>query len=99
SALLFPRSLNPSSVAGALAIWLISLGLLPSIDALAQQRTTGATTRAGGGAGLTSGTSSASTRQYYPNGEVGDAMISVDPETHRLIVITDEETSKYIGQV
>jgi len=101
SALLFPRLLNPPSVAGALAVWLIGLGLWPSADALAQQRTTGAggATRAGGGAGLTSGTSSGSTRQYYPNGEVGDAMISVDPETHRLIVITDEETSKYVGQV
>jgi len=82
-----------------LAICLIGLGLSLCVDALAQQRTTGATTRPSGGTGLTSGTSSGTTRQYYPNGEVGDAMISVDPETHRLIVITDEETSKYIGQV
>jgi general secretion pathway protein D len=87
-----------NSVLGALVIWLIGLGLSHCVEALAQQRTTGAPTRAGGGTGLTSGTSG-STRQYSPNGEVGDAMISVDPETHRLIVITDEETSKYIGQV
>src|SRR5947207_2068463 len=89
-----------NSVVGALAVWLIGLVLWPSIDALAQQqRTTGAATRAGGGAGLTSGTSSGTTRQYTPNGAVGDAMISVDPETHRVIVITDEETSRYVGQV
>jgi len=30
---------------------------------------------------------------------VGDAMISVDPETRRLIVITDDETSQYVSQV
>src|SRR5437868_5867484 len=58
-----------NSALGALAIWLIVLGLSPWVDALAQQRTTGATTRPSGGTGTTSGTSSGTTRQYYPNGE------------------------------
>ncbi len=50
----------------------------------------------GGGRGLgTAGT----TRQYYNNGTVGEAMISSDPETRRLIVITDEETGQYVSQV
>src|SRR5438045_813879 len=84
---------------GLLASWLIVLGLGPTVDALAQQRTTTGATRAGGGTSPTSGTSSGTTRQYTPNGTVGDAMISVDPETRRVIVITDEETSKYVGQV
>jgi len=30
---------------------------------------------------------------------VGDATITVDPETRRVIVITDEETSRYVSQV
>jgi general secretion pathway protein D len=30
---------------------------------------------------------------------VGDAVISIDPETHSLIVIADEDTAKYISQV
>src|SRR5258706_3375375 len=50
--------------------------------------------RAFGGAG---GNNTA--RQYYNNGMVGEAMISSDPETRRLIVITDDETSQYVTQV
>jgi general secretion pathway protein D len=48
----------------------------------------------GGGSGVGS-----STRDYYANGTVGEALVTSDPETRRLIVITDEETSKYVGQV
>lgn len=46
-----------------------------------------------------SSSSSGSLRQYYNNGTVGDATVSVDPETRRVIVITDEETSQYVSQV
>src|SRR5438874_8351027 len=88
-----------NSIERTLAICLVGLILWPSIGVLGQQRTTTGPTRAGGGTGVSSGTSSGTTRQYTPNGTVGDAMISVDPETHRVIVITDEETSKYVGQV
>jgi len=88
-----------NSTVRTLALCLVGLGLWPSIGALAQQRTTTAPNRTGGGTGASSGTSSGTTRQYTPNGTVGDAMISVDPETHRVIVITDEETSRYVGQV
>ncbi|HXU78405.1 MAG TPA: hypothetical protein VN794_17660 [Methylomirabilota bacterium] len=35
----------------------------------------------------------------YPNNQVGDAVISIDPETRSLIVIADEDTSRYISQV
>ncbi len=52
--------------------------------------------RGGGGGGRsTAGT----TRDYPSNGTVGDAMISYDPETRRIIVITDDDTSQYISQV
>ena len=40
-----------------------------------------------------------STRTYPGNGEVGDAVISIDPETRSLIVIADEKTRQYISQV
>ena len=46
----------------------------------------------GGGGGGAQGT-------YYPNTMIGEAMISSDPETRRLIVITDEETNLHISQV
>src|SRR5256884_3449998 len=88
-----------NSIERTLAICLAGLILWPSTGVVAQQRTTTSPTRAGGGTGASSGTASGTTRQYTPNGTVGDAMISVDPETHRVIVITDEETSKYVGQV
>ncbi len=40
------------------------------------------------------------TSSDYPRStEVGEAIISSDPETRKLIVVTDEETSKYIGTV
>lgn len=56
------------------------------------QRNTGA----GGGGTSLGGTGS---RSYTPNGTVGEAMISSDPETRRLIVITDDDTSQFISQV
>ncbi|HOX02948.1 MAG TPA: hypothetical protein P5555_10970 [Candidatus Paceibacterota bacterium] len=52
----------------------------------------------GGTTGRRSGSSS-STRTYYNSGEIGEATITSDPETRRLIVITDEETNLHISQV
>ncbi len=56
---------------------------------------TGGAARNVGGAGF-GGTG---TRSYAPVGTVGEAMVSSDPETRRLIVITDDETSQFISQV
>jgi general secretion pathway protein D len=50
----------------------------------------------GGGAGARRSSSSSS---YPGNSEVGDAVISIDPETRSLIVIADEKTRQYISQV
>src|SRR5262245_41244636 len=57
--------------------------------------------RGGGGARTRGGFGSTSSGagNYYPNGQVGEALVSSDPETRRLIVITDEETSQFVGQV
>lgn len=52
----------------------------------------------GGGGGRT-GTSGSSSRQYYNNATVGEAVISSDLETRRIMVITDEETSQFVSQV
>jgi general secretion pathway protein D len=51
----------------------------------------------GGGAGR-SGTGSSS-RSYLNNTEVGDAIFSYDPETRKIIVVTDENTNLKIKNV
>src|SRR6267378_947207 len=51
-----------------------------------------------GGAGQNN-TRSSSTSGQYPKNQVGDAVITIDPETRSLIVIADDEPSQYISQV
>jgi general secretion pathway protein D len=54
----------------------------------------------GGGQGANANRSRTSTSRTYPaNGAVGDAVISIDPESRNLIVIADEKTRQYISQV
>jgi general secretion pathway protein D len=50
-----------------------------------------------GGAGNTTG--GTSSRQGTGNNSVGEAIITSDPETRRLIIVTDDETSQYITEV
>ena len=52
-----------------------------------------------GGFGGANRNNRSTTRQYPNNGTVGDAVISIDPETHQLVVIADEETQKHIAEV
>jgi len=79
-------------------------------DLQAQQRTGGGGGGFGGFGGFggggfnnnngnRSGSSSSSSSTYNNNGTVGSAMVTVDPETHNLIVIADEETSQQISNV
>lgn len=53
--------------------------------------------------GITSGQARRGTtttaNQYNPNGGVGSATISVDPDTRNITVIADDETMKYIADV
>ena len=42
---------------------------------------------------------SSTTSAYNNNGSVGNAVISVDPQTHNLVVIADEETAMQISNV
>ncbi len=53
----------------------------------------------GGNQNRQGNTSTSGTRQYNNSTQVGSATISSDPETGRIIVITDEETSVHISQV
>jgi len=53
----------------------------------------------GGFGGANANRARTSTGRYPAAGEVGDAVISVDPETRSLIVIADERTRQYISQV
>jgi len=75
---------------------LVCVILCALVQVHAQQRGT-----AGGGRTTGQGRSGSSSgsREYYGNGQVGDAMITVDPDTRRLVIITDDETSQYISQV
>lgn len=53
----------------------------------------------GFGGGGNRGGGSSTSGQYNNNGTVGNAIISVDPVTHNLIVIADKETSEQIRRV
>ena len=54
----------------------------------------------GGGASRSASSSGASTAPERPaNGEVGTANAYVDPDTHRLFVIADDQTAAYVTQV
>jgi general secretion pathway protein D len=80
------------------------LGLsLCAVLQLQAQRTQGITRNTGSGTGAGGrgfgSTGAGGAREYYNSGMVGEAIISSDPETRSLIVITDEETSQYISQV
>ena len=55
--------------------------------------TTGTTTRSGG-TGNAGRSSSSGSQQYRRNTELGDAIITTDPETRSLIIVTDEDTHR-----
>jgi general secretion pathway protein D len=53
----------------------------------------------GGGGGGGGGRSGASQRNYPNNTQIGDATISIDPDTRRLVIVTDEDTNLQISNV
>ncbi len=83
-----------------LAGWLI-IGLwLAGLNSLFAQFGGGGGMGGGGGGGMSRSRSGSSTTRQYPNsGMIGDAMISSDPETRKIIVIADEETLLQVSQV
>lgn len=81
-------------LAGTLAV-----GLLAAVNVQAQFGPGGGFGGFGGFGGGNRNNNRSTTRQYPNNGTVGDAIISIDPETHQLVVIADEETKKHIAEV
>ncbi len=79
--------------------WITALVFLcAGAELLAQQRQTGrATTGRAAGQGLTGLRSG--TGEYPRSTDVGEAMISVDPETRKIIVIADEDTNLQVQNV
>jgi general secretion pathway protein D len=82
----FSRAPYPRLLAGLL------LGGLLATPALAQVQGQNA-----GGGRRTGG--SGTSRQYPSNTQVGDALISVDTETRKIVVVTDEDTNFQIQEV
>ena len=72
----------------------ILVGLTAS-PVLAQQRGGGF----GGGGGGGGGNNNNASSLYNRNGAVGSAMITVDPQTHNIVVIADAQTSQQISNV
>ncbi|MFZ0826446.1 MAG: hypothetical protein WAO02_03390 [Verrucomicrobiia bacterium] len=79
-----------------------------AIEVHAQQRTGGGGGGFGGfggfgggafGGGNRNNSSSASSSQYNNNGSVGTATFSVDPDTHNIVVIADDQTAAQIQDV
>ena len=82
----FLNTLHPWTLGGLLGAAILSL---PASGQAQRSTTTRGTTGLGG----------VGTREYPNSTMVGDALISSDPETRRLIVITDEETNEHIREV
>ena len=75
-------------------------GLLAAGNSYAQQRPTGPAGGLGGGVNRNPSTmGNTGGSQYNANGAVGNATISIDPDTHNVTIIADEETTKYISAV
>ena len=101
--------MNPSRF--SIRSWLtIGISLFLAADLLAQTRPTQTPTRApttptrstgtgGTGGGGGGGSGGASSRQYNNSTMVGDATITSDLESRRLIVVTDDETNENIKTI
>src|SRR3974390_2201680 len=78
-----------------------ALALCAAVSVTAQQQ--GGGPGGGGGRGTSGGGSrtggGTGSRSYSPQGTIGDAYFSIDPETRRVVTIADEDTSRYISQV
>lgn len=83
----------------------LCLGLCATLPLQAQQRAAGGGNFGGGGFGnfggnrATTSSSSSSTRSYPSSGTIGDAYYSIDPESRRVLVIADAETSRSVFEV
>jgi general secretion pathway protein D len=80
----------------------LALGALPTLALAQAQGGRGGTTTGGGGftgGGGGGGATSGANRSYQNTTMVGDAMISSDVDTRRLIVVTDDATNENIRTI
>jgi general secretion pathway protein D len=84
----------------------LALLLCATLESTAQQRSGSGGGGFGGFGGFGGGnnngnrsSSSSTSSGYNNNGTVGNAVISVNPDTHDIVVIADEETSQQISNV
>ena len=87
-----------------LKLTVILAGVLGFAVAVHAQQRYGSSTSTGGGTSSSSGASrgsgaSSSSQSYNPNGGVGSAVISIDPDTRSVTVIADDDTMAQISQV
>lgn len=68
----------------------VVLGLLATVPGVQAQV---------GGAGAAARANPATTRTYTSNTQIGEAIITSDPQTRSLVIVTDDETNEHIRQV
>ena len=88
--------MNTSLLRRSLLALAFLAGLSAPVNQLSAQGFGGFGSRTGG---RSSATSSSSTANYPASTQMGTAMVSVDPETRRVFVVTDDETAQYVKQV
>lgn len=85
--------------AGALLLCATSALEAQSRSSSNSSRTSGRTSGSFGGASASGSSSTTGTRTYTNSTLVGEATITSDPDTRRLIVITDEDTNEQIRTI
>jgi general secretion pathway protein D len=102
--------MTPHFLRPRLPVFASILGIALATPLAAQTSRPGSTARPSVSAGSRSGAnrigtgggqsrSSGGPRQYRSNTELGDAVITVDPETRSLVIVTDEDTHKELSKV
>jgi general secretion pathway protein D len=102
--------MTPHFLRPRLPVFAAILGIALATPLAAQTSRPGSTARPSVSAGSRSGAnrigtgggqsrSSGGPRQYRSNTELGDAVITVDPETRSLVIVTDEDTHKELSKV
>jgi general secretion pathway protein D len=77
----------------------ILLGLCAALQLHAQFTPGGGFGGGQGGQGGGTRSRSGTTRTYSPNGSVGDAVFSIDHDSHKMVVVADVDTLKHISEV
>ena len=82
------------------AVTLLAVWLAGTLAAQAQQRTSGSRSSSQSRPSSSSSSSGGNSTVDYPNNTLpGEATVSIDPETHSLIIMTDDATFAHISTV